>query len=92
MLAHDDPSTHPRISPEEKSYLTSQYISKASEKKPPVPWRKIFTSVPCITLAVTHICSAWGWYLMVVNLPLFLDEVFHFPVVSVSKTSIQPLW
>ena len=61
-------------------YVYYNYFST----RPPVPWLKMLTSVPVLAITVTHLCSAWQWYLVAVNMPLFLDEVFHLSLVSVS--------
>lgn len=50
--------------------------------KPAVPWLSMLTSVPCLAVGVTHFCSAWGWYLMAVNIPLFASEALGLDVVS----------
>ena len=36
-----------------------------------VPWRQILTSVPFLTLTLAHLCNNFGWYMLLVELPLF---------------------
>ena len=55
--------------------------------RPPVPWLKILSSVPVLAITVAHLCSAWVWYLIAVNMPLFLEDAFHLSVVSVSEST-----
>eukprot|EP00092_Neocalanus_flemingeri_P031916 GFUD01034672.1.p1 GENE.GFUD01034672.1~~GFUD01034672.1.p1 ORF type:complete len:490 (+),score=95.67 GFUD01034672.1:74-1543(+) len=69
----DTPASHHFASEAEKNYITSSQpksSSKAGEKLS-VPWMKIFTSVPFMTLAVSHFCNNFGWYMLLVELPLF---------------------
>ena len=47
----------------EKEYIVMSQpkSSVKAGKKLSVPWSKIFTSVPFLTLAVSHFCNNFGW-------------------------------
>ena len=48
----------------EKNYISASQPKSSSKngEKLSVPWGKIFTSVPFLTLAVSHFCNNFGWY------------------------------
>ena len=72
-LVSDAPQMHRFISEEErKMIIESQHTSHCSNNGPiPVPWRAMFTSPPFLTLSLTHLCNNFGWYMLLVELPLF---------------------
>ena len=51
-------------------------------KTPPAPWRSILTSVPVITLIIAQIGHDWGFYIMVSDLPKYMNDVMHVNVKS----------
>lgn len=65
-FCYSSPMTHPRISELEKLYLlqTCQDIGIEDRKSMKTPWFKMLTSVPVHALWITHLCHAWGYYLL----------------------------
>lgn len=63
-LIQDSPSKQPLISQEERNYINTSLGSSDKtghdEPKAPVPWRRIFTSLPFLAILVAHTCSNWG--------------------------------
>lgn len=64
-LIQDTPSKQPLISQEERNYINTSLGSsdkpEHAEPKAPVPWRRVFTSLPFLAILVAHTCSNWGW-------------------------------
>ena len=50
-----------------------------------VPWKEILLSRKVHALWITHMCSAWGYYLLAISLPTFLEEVLNLTVINVRK-------
>jgi len=73
LLVADSPDKHRFISNEEAEYIAASQPKQENRdiSKPPVPWTKILSSVPFLTLAVCHFCNNFGWYMLLVELPLF---------------------
>lgn len=71
VLVSDSPSTSRFAKQEEKEYIESSQPKQTPGKKPSVPWLSMLTSVPFITLSVSHFCNNFGWYMLLVELPLF---------------------
>ena len=75
-LVSDTPQKHRFISEEErKLIIESQHTSDSEDpggkRALAVPWRQILTSVPFLTLTLAHLCNNFGWYMLLVELPLF---------------------
>ncbi len=49
----------------------------------PTPWKQIMTSKACIALFFGHVCSNWGTYLFLTNIPTYMNEVLKFDIKSV---------
>jgi len=73
IFVADTPSSHRFISRAEADYITTSQPKQGNSDagNPSVPWGKILSSVPFLTLAVCHFCNNFGWYMLLVELPLF---------------------
>ena len=86
FLAANTPEKHPRISEEEKLYLrefSCKNIGGKLEKHPPVPWKAALLSIPVYAVLIAHFAQAWVFYLIALNIPRFIDEVFSVGIVYV---------
>lgn len=69
------------ISVEEQTFIES--MPGTSYQKQPIPWTKIFTSKAFLSLLVTQFAGSWGFYLLLTQIPSFIDGVMHFNIASV---------
>lgn len=53
------------------------------QSRPPVPWRAVFTSLPFWAILVAHTCSNWGWYMLLVELPIYMKSILNFDIKEV---------
>nr|XP_024214643.1 probable anion transporter 6, chloroplastic [Halyomorpha halys] len=76
------PSEHQGISKEEEEFMRNSLGNHSSEtmRKLGVPWKKILTSVPMITLTITHWCNSWGFWTINSLTPTYMNGVLHFEV------------
>ncbi|XP_052061714.1 uncharacterized transporter slc-17.2-like [Mytilus californianus] len=88
--ARDSPSEHPRISKAELRYLTNAIEFDTSRKVSDIPWKKMGTSVVLWVGICTHMCSNWGWYTLLTNLPAFMKTVLKFDIKSNGGLSSLP--
>lgn len=44
---------------------------------PPTPWRAILTSVPMLALISAQIGHDWGFFIMVTDLPKYMNDVLR---------------
>lgn len=82
-LIQDTPNKQPLISQEERNLINTSLGSNKSghdEAKPPVPWRRVLTSLPFLAILVAHTCSNWGWYMMLIELPFYMKQVLKFNI------------
>jgi len=84
-LVYDSPEQHPRISDKEKAYI-ARAMGKTgnNQKKMPVPWKSIATSVPFWALLVANVSNSWGFYMMLTELPIYMKTILHFDTKSVT--------
>lgn len=83
ILIQDTPNKQPFISQEERNLINSSLgYSKTQndDVKPPVPWRRVFTSLPFLAILVAHTCSNWGWYMLLIELPFYMKQVLKFSI------------
>lgn len=83
-LIQDTPSKQPLISQEERALINlslgSSDKGESDEVKPPVPWRRVFTSLPFLAILIAHTCSNWGWYMLLIELPFYMKQVLKFNI------------
>ncbi|XP_055919987.1 sialin [Eupeodes corollae] len=96
ILVQDSPNTQSLISYEEREMINSQLgttESKSDEKKhPPVPWKKVMTSVPFWAILIAHVCSNWGWYMFLIEIPFYMKQVLQFNVSKNAVASALPYY
>nr|CAD7597792.1 unnamed protein product [Timema genevievae] len=55
-----------------------------------VPWVKILTSLPFWGILVAHICSNSGWYMMLIELPTYMNQILKFSIAKNALLSSMP--
>ncbi|KOB65741.1 Sialin [Operophtera brumata] len=43
-----------------------------------VPWRAALSSPAFLAILVSHACSNWGWYMLLIELPFYMKQVLKF--------------
>lgn len=93
-LVQDSPSKQPLISQEERNFINtslgSSDKSAGAEAKSPVPWRRVFTSLPFLAILVAHTCSNWGWYTLLIETSFYFKQVLHFNIKENAVVSAVP--
>ncbi|XP_071452001.1 putative inorganic phosphate cotransporter isoform X2 [Hetaerina americana] len=93
IFVYDGPDIHPRISEEEKTYILSSLGSNCDEvisKTAPVPWRAVLTSPPFYAIMVAHTFGNFGWYMLLIELPTYMNQVLKFKIQENSGLSAVP--
>lgn len=81
LICTNNPETHPFISEREKNYLQRELGQlKRRTDLPPTPWRAILTSVPMIALIVAQIGHNWGLFIVITDLPKYMNDVLRFSI------------
>eukprot|EP00108_Taenia_solium_P011876 TsM_000336500 transcript=TsM_000336500 gene=TsM_000336500 len=75
---YEKPSTHPKISAEERDYIEE---SIGEVDLPPslktIPWKSIFTSMPVYAIIIANIARSWSFFLLIMKCPKYLKQVFE---------------
>lgn len=76
ILSSESPDTDKYISEKERQYIMESIggNSTKNSKKPPIPWRSIFTSTPVWAINVANFSENWGFYTLLTQLPTFLKD------------------
>lgn len=74
----------------ETSLNVSEDEKAHKKQKRHVPWKAILKSVPFWAILVAHTCSNWGFYMLLVNMPLFMKQVLEFDMSQVTIYSSIP--
>ncbi|XP_037119896.1 sialin isoform X2 [Syngnathus acus] len=90
LLASDDPSTHRRISKEERDYIISSIRHQGSSHGWSVPVLSMLTSVPLWAIIITQMCYNWSFYTQFTSLPTYLSNILHFDLKSNGFVSALP--
>ncbi|XP_044011882.1 sialin-like isoform X2 [Aphidius gifuensis] len=87
----DTPRDDPWISVSELEYLEKTLCKIENNKKNiSHPWKEMLTSVPVWAIFVAHFCGMWGYHTMVMQLPLFIENVLHFEIEKTGFVSALP--
>ena len=90
FLCYDSPSTHPRLSSEEREYWRSVLANENLDARSPTPWRQMLTSVPVWALAVWFFANEWCYYTFASCIPLFMHDVLGFDMTKNGVLSAVP--
>lgn len=77
FFVSDTPASHPFITRKELKYITSDQKIELNGELPPIPWLKIFTSLPVWAIIIAQIGSDWCFYTLVNDLPTFFSTILH---------------
>nr|XP_042898022.1 sialin-like [Parasteatoda tepidariorum] len=81
FLMYETPSVHPTISKEEFLYI-EQNKDEESKEKHVIPWKDRFTSVPVWALMIAQFGQAFGFLVLLTELPTYLSTALHYDLAS----------
>ncbi|XP_023014196.2 putative inorganic phosphate cotransporter [Leptinotarsa decemlineata] len=91
IFGADNPSKHKNISTEEKEYIESDLNSEDDDySKIPTPWLSILTSVPFISILISHVVQNWGFWTLLTEIPSFMEKIMGLDIASNSSLSALP--
>ncbi|RZC33181.1 MFS 1 and/or Sugar tr domain containing protein [Asbolus verrucosus] len=89
FLCYSSPETHPFIKDAEKEYLREELVG-VSFKKKKIPWDKMFSSSLVWAAVGAEIGHNWCWFVLVTELPRYLESVLKFNVRQNELVSSMP--
>lgn len=80
LFLYESPKCHPRIKDAELNYILKNQEMDLSESRPPIPWKKIFTSGPVYAMVYAVFATYWiGAHFLSVQ-PIFLGTILRFSI------------
>uniref|UniRef100_A0A3B3RGQ7 Sialin n=1 Tax=Paramormyrops kingsleyae TaxID=1676925 RepID=A0A3B3RGQ7_9TELE len=85
FLVSSSPSTHRRISAQEKLYITSSLKTlstqtRLSPSSDHIPWLSICRSLPLWAIVVAHFSYNWTFYTLLTLLPTYMSDILGFSI------------
>ncbi|XP_043578002.1 putative inorganic phosphate cotransporter [Bombus pyrosoma] len=95
IMIEDSPEEQTRfISQEEKDYIMQSLgqnkNNSGHKEKLSVPWGEVLRSKPFMAILIAHFCSNFGWYMLLIELPTFMNQVLKFDMSSNAGLSSMP--
>ncbi|KAK6328723.1 hypothetical protein J4Q44_G00007010 [Coregonus suidteri] len=90
LLVSNTPSTHPRISEQERLYITSTLNKEMSPTGDHIPWGSILKSMPLWAIVVAHFSYNWTFYTLLTLLPTYMNDVLGFSIKENGALSALP--
>uniref|UniRef100_A0A7N8WP87 Sialin n=1 Tax=Mastacembelus armatus TaxID=205130 RepID=A0A7N8WP87_9TELE len=90
FLVFDSPNTHPRISEQERLYITNSLKNELSTSTRCIPWRAIVTSIPLWAIVVAHFSYNWTFYTLLTLLPTYMNNILGFSIQQNGMLSALP--
>ncbi|KAF0310608.1 putative inorganic phosphate cotransporter [Amphibalanus amphitrite] len=97
LLVYNYPDEHPRITQRERILIETkkhEYHTAMGghphHERPPVPWKAMFTSVPFLSSVFAAFCYSWGWYMLLTELPTYMNNILHFNIDQNALLSALP--
>lgn len=88
---YEKPSLHPYITDDEKIYIEGTLAEgSGSDSKIPIPWKRIFTSMPVYAIIVANFARSWSFYLLIIKTPKYLHDLLHNNLTQVGALSALP--
>ncbi|KRG03535.1 sialin isoform X2 [Drosophila mojavensis] len=83
FLIQDSPNKQHLMTAKERDMINASLGEEHTALK--VPWCKIFTSGAFWAILIAHTCSNFGWYMFLIEIPSYMDQVLKF---NVSKNAV----
>ncbi|GFY68289.1 hypothetical protein TNIN_304751 [Trichonephila inaurata madagascariensis] len=91
FILYEIPQNHPTITEAELNYITEGQDNKMSKKRPPTPWKKIFSSIHIYAYFYGFFGYYWAAsYFMSVH-PTFVGTILHFSMTENGVVSCLPV-
>jgi ACS family sodium-dependent inorganic phosphate cotransporter len=84
----DGPENAPGISAGELELITADRPALARPGS--IPWAAILREKAVWAIVLAHVCNNWGFYILLLWLPTYLNRALHVPVERVGEYSLIP--
>lgn len=88
LQGHNDPSSDPKCSEEEKILLKA--LEPNIEKSKSIPWKRFFSTPAVWALIANHFCTNWGFYMLLAWLPSYFKSTLDLSIINAGIYSAAP--
>lgn len=82
VFGSNSPADYKKIAEDEKQFL-EQTIGTATNERLSIPWKSVWTSLPFLTMIFTHCSHNWGYYILMTEIPKFMNDILNFDLEAV---------
>ncbi|XP_015912598.1 sodium-dependent phosphate transport protein 1-like isoform X2 [Parasteatoda tepidariorum] len=79
-LYAEKPADDTRISERELQYILEHTSGNTVQQNPPIPWKRILTSLPTYALLISMFGQYWMVFYFLTIHPIYMDSILHIPV------------
>ncbi|VVC45768.1 Major facilitator superfamily,Major facilitator superfamily domain [Cinara cedri] len=90
LLGSNGPEEHPSINEKERQFIIDSLSKYSSRKHLKTPWNKIIKSIPMWSLLVVHMAQNWGFWILLTNIPTYINYILKFNIKSNGFLSAMP--
>ncbi|XP_031353764.1 putative inorganic phosphate cotransporter [Photinus pyralis] len=90
VFGRSSPAEHDTIVPLEKQYIEVSLGEIGCARSPPTPWKAIFTSMPFWAVLIAQFGQAWGFTILITNIPTYMSNVLGFDIKKNGALSAGP--
>jgi ACS family sodium-dependent inorganic phosphate cotransporter len=83
FFIQDTPNKQGLIDQEERDYINTSLNSGGGgghHGPRSTPWGAILRSKPFWGILIAHMCNNWGWYMLLIELPIYMNGVLKFAI------------
>lgn len=98
FFVQDTPQQQPYIDQNERDYIVKSLNTGGDDhghSTKSVPWKLVLRSKPFIGILIAHTCNNWGWYMLLIELPIYMKGVLKFEIKQNAMFTATPfltLW
>lgn len=86
--AADRPEDSAGVSPRELATILADRPAAARAER--VPWHRIFCEPAVWAIILAHFCHNWGFNILLLWLPTYLDQIFRVPLARIGGLALIP--
>ncbi|XP_018323874.1 putative inorganic phosphate cotransporter isoform X2 [Agrilus planipennis] len=90
FLGANSPSEHKSISIEELEYIEKSFFKSEKPKDIETPWKSFLKSTPLWSLMFVQMAHNWGFWIMVTEIPSYINAMFDLDISANGLLSAQP--
>ncbi|GFR49337.1 hypothetical protein Agub_g11299 [Astrephomene gubernaculifera] len=84
------PAEDPRVTPEERAFITSNLPPSSQERAGPIPWGALLSRREVWAIILCHFCHNWGLFILLTWMPAYYSQVLGLNLLQSGLVSVLP--